>query len=245
MLHRRTINDDSLGVGEPLSETAFGQGLVVRGRHSLVVQPPETSAQYHRVAAQQMFMHPLAFYSIPTESYNDYTTHFRQTWSALAAPLPVNVHLLTLDQIDAKNYIVRLEHFFELNEDATYSHPVTVDLQTVFQAIGTISTTVEYNLSANIPLSEVKRLQWTTSDGESSQTDVPSKLSMLRLSSFICLLFFYCRRKRIERHYYHFESNANPYFSSYNQLNTRIRTTNILLSFTFILFNCPSCLDNQ
>ena len=36
MLHRRLFNDDAFGVGEALNETAFGAGLVVRGKHSLL-----------------------------------------------------------------------------------------------------------------------------------------------------------------------------------------------------------------
>ena len=36
MLHRRLFSDDAFGVGEALNETAFGGGLVVRGKHSLM-----------------------------------------------------------------------------------------------------------------------------------------------------------------------------------------------------------------
>ncbi len=32
-LFRRMLFDDSFGVGEPLNETAFGTGLVIRGKH--------------------------------------------------------------------------------------------------------------------------------------------------------------------------------------------------------------------
>jgi lysosomal alpha-mannosidase len=60
MIHRRLLYDDGFGVGEALNETAYGQGLVVRGRHVLVLQPPESSALIHRTTSQQLYMSPLS-----------------------------------------------------------------------------------------------------------------------------------------------------------------------------------------
>jgi len=34
-----------------------------------------------------------------------------------------------LDQLTAKQYLIRLEHLFELNEDQIYSKPIQIDLQ--------------------------------------------------------------------------------------------------------------------
>ena len=177
MLHRRLLYDDQFGVSEALNETAYGQGLVIRGRHVLVVEPPASSALVHRVGAQQLYMHPLATYSLVQQTYTDYSASYYLTWSALTDALPLNVHLLTLDQLGAKNYLVRVEHYFELNEDDTYSHPVTFDLQSIFKSIGSISNTVELTLAANLPLSELQRLNWMANDEELNQMNVSGKLN--------------------------------------------------------------------
>lgn len=175
MVHRRLLYDDARGVKEPLNETAFGQGLVVRGRHILLVETPATSAFYHRIASQRLYMHPLVTFALPQSSYMNYSATYRQTWSALTDILPLNVHLLTFDQIAAKDYLIRVEHFFELNEDQTYSHPISINLQSIFQSIGTISNIIELTLNADLPLADMKRLNWFTNDNESSHVDVPRK----------------------------------------------------------------------
>jgi lysosomal alpha-mannosidase len=164
MVHRRLLYDDGFGVGEALNESAFGQGLVVRGRHILIVESPASSALKHRVLAQQFYMHSLATYSLTQQSFADYSSTYRLTWSALTDTLPLNVHLLTLDQLGSKNFLIRLEHYFELNEDDKYSQSVTVDLQSIFQSIGTINTAIELTLAANLPLAELQRFNWTTND---------------------------------------------------------------------------------
>jgi lysosomal alpha-mannosidase len=180
MVHRRILHDDSLGVGEALNETAYGKGLVVTGKHTLFVDRPSDSARLHRTIAQQLFMHPLATYSLPnTSSYASYSDMYRQSWSALSDAIPLNVHLLTFDQLSPKQYLVRVEHYFELNEDEVYSQPVTIDLQTVFKSIGSISEMIELILSANLPLSELHRLDWMTKDQKSSHVDMFRKLNFI------------------------------------------------------------------
>jgi len=169
MLHRRILNDDGFGVGEPLNETAFGTGLVIRGQHYLIFDSPSSSALYHRPAAQNLYLRPLHTYALVNTPYSDYSSKFIQSWSALKQTLPLNVHLLTFDQLSSDTYLVRLEHYFELNEDATYSKSVQFDLQALFDSLGKVNNIVELTLGANLPLSDLKRLVWTTTENESSE----------------------------------------------------------------------------
>ncbi|CAF1622827.1 unnamed protein product [Rotaria magnacalcarata] len=182
MLHRRTLYDDALGVSEPLNETAFDAGLVVRGKHLLIIESSTSSALYHRVASQRFYMNPLATYALPPLSYADYSTTYRQAWSALQTDLPLNVHLLTFDQIDTNKYLIRVENYFELHEDDTYSHPVIVDLQKLFQSQGVISDIAEMILTANLRITDMKRLEWVTTDNRSSKIDVKKDLSLKDLN---------------------------------------------------------------
>ncbi|UJR26763.1 hypothetical protein I4U23_008078 [Adineta vaga] len=173
MVHRRLLYDDRLGVGEPLNESAYGEGLVVRGKHILFLEPPASSAAYHRIGSQRLFMHPLPTYSLTQQTYDNYAAAYRQTWSALTDTLPMNVHLLTFEQLIPSVYRVRVEHFFELNEDETYSHPVTFDLQSIFSSIGKIDELVELTLTANLALIDLERLKWLTGGQESSHINIP------------------------------------------------------------------------
>lgn len=180
MVHRRILHDDSMGVDEPLNETAYDKGLVVTGKHILFLDHPSDSARLHRTTAQQLFMRPLATYSISNlSSYSNYSNMYHQTWSILTDSMPLNVHLLTFDQINAKEYLVRVEHYFELNEDVVYSQSVTIDLQLLFKTIGTITDMIELILTANLPLSELHRLDWMTKDQQSSHVDMFRKLIVL------------------------------------------------------------------
>ena len=189
MVHRRLVNDDARGVKEPLNETAYGAGLVVRGRHILILETPASSALYHRVGSQRLYMHPLTTYSLTQQTYEQYSAAYRQTWSAVNDTLPLNVHLLTLDQLGPQDYLIRVENYFELNEDQTYSRSVTIDLQSIFKVLGRISDVVELALAGNFPLSDLERLTWRTDDGESSSQMNVSSMFIISKNILFC---FFC-----------------------------------------------------
>ena len=168
MVHRRIPYVNTGSWEEPLNETAYGKGLVVRGKHILIVDSPNNSARFHRPTAQQLYMQPLSTFTLTNLSYTNYSTSYRQTWSALVDTMPRNVHLLTLDQLESKQYLVRVEHYFELYEDAIYSQPIQIDLQQLLHSLGEIKDLTELTLTANMALAEMKRLNWTTTENESS-----------------------------------------------------------------------------
>jgi lysosomal alpha-mannosidase len=181
MVHRRILTDDPItaSLAEPLNETAYGKGLVVRGKHLIVIDRPENSASIHRTAAQQLYMQPISTFALTNLSYANYSTNYRQTWSALVNTMPRNLHLLTLDQLSPKQYLVRVEHYFELNEDATYSQPIQIDLQQLLTSLGEITDVNELILTANMHLSEMNRLNWTTTENESSHWKATRKFYII------------------------------------------------------------------
>ena len=176
MVHRRLLDSDpSSGMREPLNETAYGVGLVVRGKHLLILETPNNSASIHRTVAQQFYMQPIPTFALTNLSYSDYSNNYRLTWSSLVDTMPRNLHLLTLDQLGPKQYLVRVEHYFELNEDAMLSQPIEVDLQQLFHSLGQISDVTELILTANLPLSELNRLNWTSNEYELSDRNTMSE----------------------------------------------------------------------
>ena len=50
-------------------------------------------------------------------------------WTGAQNNLPRNVRLLTLEQFLGEFLLLRLEHFYELDEDAELSKPATVSLR--------------------------------------------------------------------------------------------------------------------
>ena len=154
MVHRRLLHDDYFGVDEPLNEPGVdGHGLVIRGRHLLLLDTLEKAAEKHRPLAQEMFMEPIISFTSSMEKN-------QPIYKGLTKDLPGNVHLLTLEQWHSKRYLLRLEHFYQRFEDPSLSKPATVSLRHLFQSFE-ITAVEELTLGANQPISALKnRLQY-------------------------------------------------------------------------------------
>ncbi|XP_069803883.1 lysosomal alpha-mannosidase [Dendropsophus ebraccatus] len=160
MVNRRLLYDDFRGVGEPLLEPGpYLEGIILRGKHLLLLDTPEDSADLHRSLGLQEYMSPQIILSsgdgVPYRSQQDSTNQF----SALRTPLPNNVHLLTLALHEPNKLLLRLEHPFQGHESSNYSQPVTVNLQELFSTLS-LSEVEEMTLSANLPKSKMNRMQW-------------------------------------------------------------------------------------
>ncbi|CAK9169891.1 unnamed protein product [Ilex paraguariensis] len=73
--------------------------------------------------------------------------------------LPLNVALITLEELEDNSVLLRLAHLYEADEDADYSKLVNIELKKMF-AGKTITEVKEMSLSANQEKSEMKRLTW-------------------------------------------------------------------------------------
>ncbi|XXQ32610.1 Alpha-mannosidase [Plasmodiophora brassicae] len=148
MVHRRTLFDDHLGVGEPINELgADKRGLVIRGTHRLIVSKPERAAHLHRILQDQV-AHPFApkFAALPSLSSD--TVGGTTMYTGLTTSLPEGVQLVTVEELPDGDWLVRLGHQFAVDEDSGLSTSVSIDLASTFKG-RCIQHAVELNLSAN------------------------------------------------------------------------------------------------
>jgi hypothetical protein len=79
-VHRRILHDDSWGVDEALNETAFGKGLVARGRHYVMAGAlngvsPNLAAQ-ERELANRKLLSPWLFFSQGGTSFENWRANY-------------------------------------------------------------------------------------------------------------------------------------------------------------------------
>ncbi|XP_032794592.1 lysosomal alpha-mannosidase [Daphnia magna] len=163
MVHRRLLHDDSFGVEEPLDETAFQRGLVVRGSHYLILSDGPSSARRYRPLAQQLYKQPhLSF--VPTAlHFAEWKSLYRTQQQLISRALPENVNLLTLEKRPDGLYLIRLEHIYDVEEDKVLSAPVTVSLHNLFPGF-VIMSAEETILGGNQFRKDSQRLIWNSTD---------------------------------------------------------------------------------
>jgi lysosomal alpha-mannosidase len=164
MVHRRTLNDDNYGVGEPLKEQGSdGKGLIVRGKHWIMLETPQTTNLFQPRESQRIFYQPTLFFS------NDIFIQTDKTWSrGLIQEISENVHILTLDNWkNGKSKLLRLEHIAMTNETES------IDLDNLITNFNK-TIAIELTLAGNQYLSDSKRLVWNTNDGQRTPRRKPS-----------------------------------------------------------------------
>ena len=77
-LHRRMLKDDKRGVGEPLNETGqFGEGLIIRGKHFVLVDDIDKSSAAHRLMAEQLFLAPRLHFNPSTTNVSQLSQQYK------------------------------------------------------------------------------------------------------------------------------------------------------------------------
>jgi hypothetical protein len=175
MVHRRLLHDDGRGVGEALNEPGLdGRGLVVRGRHWLVLAPSGGGATaLYKAAAQRALALPhtiVGFSPLGSTSPAAWlAAGHAPSASLLSAPLPLNVHLATLQSLGPARLLLRLAHVYDAGEDAALSGNVTVALGSLLRqggALGGIISAVDLTLPASQPLAGLPSTTYATDAGE-------------------------------------------------------------------------------
>lgn len=162
MIHRRLLYDDGFGVNEALNEPGFdGRGLVVRGSHYLTLGKAEKMIPLNKRIAKIRFHYPLVAFS--KVNWRNLSRYALKEFRGLTRRLPQNIHVLTLERLEDQQILLRLEHFYEKNDDSYFSHPATVSLSNLFRPFRVLHYE-ETNLAANKFLYEVERLTWPTVD---------------------------------------------------------------------------------
>lgn len=170
MVHRRLTLDDGFGMEEALNEPGEdGKGLVVRGKHRVIVGDIKESIRQMRITSKTLSLKPiLAFKPRSAQPIRPQPTPQRTLMAlenskfiGINRKLPANIHLLTLEPWPDNRVLVRLEHLFEVNEDAKYSRPRRISLRDLFAPFVVIEAE-EMTLSANQPKlrAEEFRMRW-------------------------------------------------------------------------------------
>jgi len=159
MVHRRLLVDDGFGVGESLNEMAYHRGLVVRGKHYLILSPEANSARIYRSLSQELYREPQISFTATNESFETWLKLYKTEHHFTKEALPENINLLTMEKHFDGTILIRLEHMYDAGEDDELSKPTTVSLDDLFLNY-TIQSVHETMLGGNQLKIDSNRLSW-------------------------------------------------------------------------------------
>jgi lysosomal alpha-mannosidase len=154
-LHRRTLHG-----WIPLNETGGdGRGLVISGRHSILLNPPQLQAEVVRALQSQVYAPAHVELAPVTITVDEYIATHQTQDSYLKSSLPDNVDLMTLAVHDnnPSTLLIRLAHLFGVNDQSDLARPVNIDLSQLFKR--NLVSLKEVSLTANQPVQNVRKIQ--------------------------------------------------------------------------------------
>ncbi|PPD76164.1 hypothetical protein GOBAR_DD26911 [Gossypium barbadense] len=188
MLHRRMLYDDSRGVGEALDESVCVgntcEGLTIRGNYYFSIDRKGEGARWRRTTGQEVYSPVLlAFTYENMETWK--SSHLtKATAMDPGYTLPLNVALITLQELSDGTALLRLAHLYEEGEDSTYSHLAKVELKKMFNG-RTIKEVQEMSLTTNQVKSEMKKLSWKVEGDNGKQPSSPIRGGPVTTSTLI------------------------------------------------------------
>ncbi|KAK9108609.1 hypothetical protein Syun_024620 [Stephania yunnanensis] len=120
MLHRRLLYDDSRGVAEALNELVCVdkdcRGLIIRGSFYFRIDPLGEGAKWRRITGQEIYSPFLLAFA--EETSGSWAKSHVASFSGIAPSysLPDNVALITLQELEDGQVLLRLAHLFEISK---------------------------------------------------------------------------------------------------------------------------------
>ncbi|XP_030387439.1 lysosomal alpha-mannosidase-like isoform X2 [Scaptodrosophila lebanonensis] len=159
MVHRRLLHDDAFGVGEPLNETEYGDGLIARGKLHLIYGQPIQKA-IERQTQLETLLPPWRFFSsMSAYTVDEWRTSFKNIYTGITRALPEQVHLLTLEPWHENELLVRFEHILEKDEDPLLSKTVQFNINDILNTFN-IEDIRETTLDGNAWLYDTHRMEF-------------------------------------------------------------------------------------